>query len=258
MEAAGRHANLRALLADDETCRNAVLEMVTAMETIDKEDVRGFRLASMLDPSLPDYANNNKMKPYKLEGDAYRLMHNLVTLNAPDAEQPIPTDALSIEEISLHDVCFTTSRCINFRSSRILFKSSEVQEHIPGVIRDIFQYTFNVAAEEVKGFYLLVQEYPRMDVSNGQRDPYVQFGFAGGFLCQPNAERLHLLKPSQVISHFGLTKLRGDYEGLIHCMPVDRVSLVTCFCDLPDTNLYAANAIFYIQGRIFMGCRNTR
>lgn len=261
MEAAGRHANLRALLADDETCRNAVLEMITAIEAIDKEEVRGFRLASMLDPSLPEYANNNKMKPYKLEGDAYRLMCNMVALNAPDAEQPIPTDALSVEEISLHDVCYTTSRCINFRSSRILFRSSEFQptrEHIPGVIRDIFKYTFNVAAEEVKGLYLLVQEYPRMDVSDGRRDPYVRFGFAGGFLCQPIAERLHLLKPSQVVSHFGLTKLRGDYEGLIHCMPVDRVSFVACFCDRPDTNLYAANVIFYIQRRVFMGRRDAR
>lgn len=161
MEAARRHANLRALLADDETCRSAVLEMITAMEAIDKEDVRGFRLASMLNSSLPEYINNNKMQPYKLEGNAYRLMHNIVSLNAPNAQQPIPTNALSVEEISLHGVCYTTSRCINFRSSRILIRSSEVQsmrEHIPGVIRDIFQYAFNVAEEEVQKLYLLVQE----------------------------------------------------------------------------------------------------
>lgn len=230
METAGRHANLRALLADDEDCRNAVLEMVTTMESVDSEDIRGFRLASMLDPALPDYMINSKMKPYQLPDESFQLLHDIITFTRPNAQLPMLTAALSVEEISLHGVCYTTSRSVNFRSSRVLFNSLDGQptrEYIPGVIRDIVQYTYKDGEEETKEFFLLVQEYPPMDISDGKIDPYRQFGFAGGFLCLPNAEKMHILRLSQVVSHFGLTKMRGVYKNFIHCMPVDRVSVLS-------------------------------
>lgn len=229
MEMAGRHANLRALLADDEDCRNAVLEMVTTMETINNEDTRGFHLASMLDPALPDYAINSKMKPYQLQDEPLRLLQDVITFTRPNARLPMHNAALSVEEISLRGVCYTTSRSVNFRSSRVLFNSPDGQptrEYIPGAIRDIVQYTYEDGEEEQKEFFLLVQEYPLMDTSDGQTDPYRKFGFAGGFLCLPNAEKMHVLRLSQVVSHFGLTKMRGAYKNFIHCMPVDRVSVL--------------------------------
>jgi hypothetical protein len=232
MEAATRHANLRALLTDDMDVRNAVSQMVAAMDSIATEDVRGFRLASMLDPLSPAYTIHTTPKPFQLGAELYQTLCDLILGASPTQAILLPTQALAVQEISLRGVCYTTSRSRNFRSSRIMFQSSDVlpmlphgvHTHIPGVIRDIFQYTYHVAGEQKTSFYLSVQEYLFMDTSNGRRDPYRKFGFAGGFLCELDPGQTHILELSQIISHVGITKMRGQYTGIIHVKPVDRVS----------------------------------
>jgi hypothetical protein len=231
MEASARHANLRAILTDDNDVRDAVLEMVTIMDSIEAEDVRGFRLASMLDPLSPTFTVNNELKPFQLNTETHRLLCDHILHATPDQSTVFPTQALAAQEISLRGVCYATSRSKNFRSSRIMFQASDLlpmlpngmRAHTPGVIREIFQYTYRVNGEEIKSFYLLVQEYLPMDASNGHHDPYRQFGFAGGFLCEADPVQFHVLELSQVISHVGIAKMRGKYIGLIHVKPVDRV-----------------------------------
>lgn len=231
MEACARHANLRAILADDNGLRNAVLEMVTVMDSIEREDVRGFRLASMLDPLSPTYMINTELKPFQLEPVPHQLLCDLILRTTPDEVPILSAEALAVQEISLRGVCYATSRSRNFRSSRIMFQPSDVlpmlpninQIHLPGVIRDIFQYTYRLSGEKVESYYLSVQEYLPMDTTNGRQDPYRKFGFAGGFLCEADPGQIHVLELSQVVSHICVTKMRGQYTGLIHLKPVDRV-----------------------------------
>lgn len=209
------------------------------MDSIEKEDVRGFRLASMLDPLSPTYMINTELKPFQLEPIPHQLLCEHILRTTPDEAPILPTQALAVHEISLRGVCYATSRSRNFRSSRIMFQPSDILPrlpnrsgtHLPGVIRDIFQYTYRIGGEEIKSFYLSVQEYLPMDTCNGRRDPYQRFGFAGGFLCEANPGQFHILELSQIVSHVGLTKMRGQYTGLVHLKPVDRVWALFFFDD---------------------------
>lgn len=224
MTTSARSANLRALLADDEDARQTVSEMIVVMESIEKEDIRGFRLASLLDPGLPEFVVNTRMKPFQLDGEILRSLRKLVHCTSQGLQLTMPTEALSVEEISLRGVCYSMSRSSNFRSSRIIFcLPGHNNTQKAGVIRDIFQYTYQFAREERRTFYLSVQEFHRIKPKDGQRDPYLEHGFAGGFLCEAIPAQLHVLELSQVVSHFGLTKMTGEYKQIIHVMPLDRV-----------------------------------
>lgn len=229
LRSSARSANLRAILADDENVRSVVLEMITTMESIDKEEVRGFRLANQLDPGAPQFMVDAKAKLHMLEARTYQILCHLISQTNPNLLLSLPKEAHSVEEIAFRGVGYATSRSRKFRSSRIIFHlasnpSDETLLHRAGIIQDIFQYTYWCGEEETKSFYLSVWEYVRHDPTH---DPYPNFGFAGGFLCGSRPLRFHVLEPSQVISHFGLTKMNGKYTNCIHVMPLDRV------CDHP-------------------------
>lgn len=111
-----------------------------------------------------------------------------------------------------------------------MFRSPNDEELRPGVIKTIFQpihHPMSQLSTRYKGFHLVVQEYARIETSDGSRvDPYLEFGFSAGFLCQKNASRLHVLELSQITSHFVLTKFSSiNYKHYIHALPVDRVSI---------------------------------
>lgn len=220
-----RSANLRAILADDEDVRKTVFEMVTTMESIDKEEVRGFRLASQLDPGAPQFMSDSNPKLIELEIQPYQKLRELISRSTHDKPLSLPKEALSVDEISLRGVCYTTSRSSKFRSSRIIFQlpgapTPKAHSYRAGAIRDIFRYSYHCGEEERHAFYLSVWEYLRHDHT---QDPYIKFGFAGGFLCEAQPAQFHILELSQVVSHFGLTKMKGKYASAVHVMPVDRV-----------------------------------
>lgn len=225
LRSSARSANLRAILADDEDVRAVVLDMVTTMESIDKEEVRGFRFANQLDPGAPQFMVDAKAKLLVLEAQPYQILRNLVSEANPDQHLSLPKEAHSVEEIAFRGVTYATSRSRKFHSSRILFQlggipSDETLLSRAGTIQDIFQYTYRCGEEERKSFYLSVWEYVRHDPTH---DPYTKFGFAGGFLCETPPVQFHVLEPSQVVSHFGLTKMNHKDINCIHAMPLDRV-----------------------------------
>lgn len=238
MKAAGRSSNLRAILADDESVRQTVAEMVTTMGSIDKEDVRGYRLASMLDPSLPDHSLDPRMKPFDLKPHEYRLLCNVISHSTPQERLKLPRHAFNLEEVSTRGVCYGTSKSPKYRNSAIMYRLSDTRatemegqegEQKAGIIHSIFHYTHYLKStgntwDEVKGYYLIVGEYPPMETTDERVDPYKKFGFAGGFLCQGQVTKQHLLKLSQVISHCAVTKFRGnEFRDMIHVLPIDRV-----------------------------------
>lgn len=232
MNTAARSANLRAILADDSSIRKAVVDMVTIMDTTAKEDARGFRLASMLDPSQPEYTADSNAKPFKLDGQWQALLQDLIASANPAAQHLVfPTEALAVDEISIRSVRYGTSNSSKFRDSAIIFRPADRLSRnnsvaMAGIIRSIFQFTYGSAGgPENTSFYLAVQEYPPLDATDGPVDAYRKYGFAGGYLCHCEATTLHVLELSQVVSHFAMTKLSNHegYEHLIHVLPVDRV-----------------------------------
>lgn len=230
MKAAARYANLTAILADDEEIRQTVLETVTTMEAIAKEDVRGFRLASILDPSQADFTVDSKeARPIQLSGDEFELFKGCIKRVAPSTSPDPSPNVLAVDEISIRGVCYSTATSRKSRDSGIMFRSHDSEDLRPGVIKTIFQPAdhpkFYLSTKH-KGFHLVVHEYPRMEPSNERVDPYLEFGFAAGFLCQKNPTTMHVLELSQIVSHFALTEFSDqDYKHYIHALPVDRVSV---------------------------------
>lgn len=231
METTARASNLQAMLASDDDLRQSVIEMVTTLQSIEREDARGYRLANLLDPTSPAYSIESKAKPFELEDQLYQMLRTFITQGSGD-ELLLPRTALSVDEISIGGVSYGTAGSTKFQNSAIIFQSSDhrpFEDKKAGIVQTIFQYTYTPVAVEnhkVAGFYLLVQEHLPMDVTSGRTDPYKAFGAAGGFLCKANAIKMHIIRLSQVVSHFVLIEMKeSGYEQLILVIPVDQVDL---------------------------------
>lgn len=240
MKTASHNANLRAILADDDALRETVHEMVSMMRSIGNEDAHGFQLAALLDPSLPESVVASGAKPFKLADPEYQLLCNLINRTSPGIQLVLSRQAISVERISIHGLPYSTEREAP-RDSNIIFQSPEdstatTGNQKVGVIESIFQYEYRSAGGQPnKGHYLSVRE--RLPVGQGQVDPYLEFGFAAGFLCEANTTQLHVIKLSQVLSHCSVMKMAGmGNEQLVHVMPLDRVCRFACALSLTTTN----------------------
>lgn len=230
MRAAAKSANLRAILAEDEEIREVVLEMVHVMEATAQEDIRGFRRATMLDPHLSSFIVNSKATPFHLPDHEHQLFRALVARTSHDRAFNLSAQGLSVDEVSLHGVCYGTSGSSKSRNSTVLFQPqtqhglSESGSLKAGVIQTIFQHTHHASVDQhqkpVQGIYVVVREHPYMDPAD---DPYRRFGFSGGFLCAAEAIELHVIALSQIVSHFALTRFEGEFQNFFHAMPLDRV-----------------------------------
>lgn len=233
MRTAARTSSLRALLVDDDDLRGTVIRMVAALDSTEREDVRGYRLASILDPDAPTFTVDSKGRSFELEDECSQLLWALI-LPHPE-HHSLPRKALSVDQISSGGASYATFGSSASRNSSILFHLADTQHTATqnqkaGVIQTIFQYTYLSATEEVSNFYLLVQEYRSMDIGGRRMDPYKRLGFAAGFLCKANETKLHVISLRQVISHVAFTTMTGtgyDHEQLMHAMPVDRVSILS-------------------------------
>ena len=74
MMSSGCTSHLKAILHDNDELHKEVVEMATTLEGIDSEDIRGFRRATLLDPSAPTFINNPKAVSSQIEDEAYQLL----------------------------------------------------------------------------------------------------------------------------------------------------------------------------------------
>ena len=218
-----RNANLLAVLADDEEIRGSVLELMETLEAIQNEDIRGFRLATMLDPTMPELPSNSRLKrgvQGVLDDQQFEMFLNL---RLPDR---LLNEVLFFEEISYNGVCYG-SHPSHFRNSTIMFRRAQqgAQGTQAGIIEAIFKHSLGTAVESqgAEGYFLTVRCYASINRPDFE-DPYRSFGFAAGFLCKKTPVKTQVINLSQVVSHFVLTPL--DEIDAIHILPVDRVSVL--------------------------------
>ncbi|RDB18682.1 hypothetical protein Hypma_014671 [Hypsizygus marmoreus] len=231
MNASARSSNLRAMLADDDEVRQAVMETMAVLEASEREDARGYRLASLLDPSAPAFTLDSHATPVQLEESTYAGISALITASSTQ-HLILPRGAMSVNEISVGGVSYGTRSSHTFRDSNIVFQrpgSRAANQQRAGSVQSLFQYTYHTTSaphEKIIDFFVVVQQYNPLDTSDdGRTDPYPQFGFAGGYLCYPQSQGSYVIRLSDVVSHFVLTTMVGEYEGLIHVLPVDRLML---------------------------------
>jgi len=227
MKTSSRNANLRALLADDETVRQTVHEMMAVMKSVEDEDMRGFRLASLLEPDQPVVGDESHSKSIQLGEQEYELLHELVKRTSGNEPLILPRHALSLGKISIRGVSYATLHGRNFRDSNIMFRPHEphltINGQRAGAIDSIFQYQYSADGEQEKDYYILIRAHFPLTLPTGTADPYRKYGFAGGFLCKTGISELYVINASNVISHCGVTGMEVIGEDCIHVLPLDRV-----------------------------------
>jgi len=193
------------------------------LEAIQNEDIRSFRLATTLDPTMPELPSNTRLKRGVhgvLDDQQFELFLNL---RLADRLSRLFNEVLFLEEISYNGVCYGSRRS-HFRNSTITFQHPQ-QGTQAGVVEAIFKHSLGVAFESqgAEGYFLTVRCYASINRPNFE-DPYRPFGFAAGFLCEKTPVETQVINLSQVLSHFVLTPL--DEIDAIYVLPVDRVSVL--------------------------------
>jgi hypothetical protein len=255
MHSSVREANLQALLLDNGEVRSHAGNLVEVYENICAEDVRGTRLAYMVDmdhvvqqgpklvydrtrlrkSSLPDSALIPFLRFLKRKkhaaGDATGQDSSPGTATRPEVQL--------LDKFSLRGVQYSTEK-YRTRNSHILFRHRQSDgpetpsqpEPGPGQIIHIFlHFTPPTTSPKHKpldpDIYLCVQPYIFLQPEFSNMDQmYRRFGFAGGFLCRRDS-REHapfiIIEPSSIISHVAVTPLLINKHQVLHILPMDRV-----------------------------------
>ena len=251
MRSSAREAKLHALLFDHSEVHEHVGELAKTYEAFLAEDVRGTRLAHMvnmasltqqpdfifdetclLDTTLPDATLTLLVQ---FLNQKYRT-----TTYSTDGSTGISVSprAKFLDKFSLRGVQYSTSSR-RTRNSHILFKppqldTSESSAHPePGQIIHIFLHSPRPSSAQKDGgqlrypcIYLHIQPYapPPSELSDVDKS-YRTFGFAGVFLSAQKPEPPLIVDQSSVISHVAVTPLEIKGFKVHHILPMDRVSI---------------------------------
>lgn len=215
-------ANLRAILADDEDARRIVCEMADVMDGIDFRDARGFRLASILNPNVPNGTSRFQSTKSIIDEEYIALLRSICGAGAR-----MSTEATFFQEVSIRGVCYAIHESTAYRNSYIQFQLGTTK-HGSGRIEQIMKCEYYADGQQFQDTFLIVRRMIPIEVTN---DPYQRYNFAG-FLAQSDGGPLTVIRLSQVICHCATTQMIDDnFAGLIHMLPVDRVSK-SHFCKL--------------------------
>lgn len=259
MHSSAREANFQALLSDDSEMRSHVSDLVEVYEAIRTEDVRGTRLAHMVDaacvtqPQSDLVYDGTRLRELSLPdsvlasfvqflGCKYQVTVGSSSLNSL-AHTVISPEAKFLDSFSLRGVQYSTTS-YRTRNSHILFRSfqsgdsgskSKASSHSkPGQITHIFLHSLSPSPHSRgahggscrPAVYVCVQPYCSLQPELSDTDRmYRRFGFAGGFLCRRELAPIVVIEPSDIVSHVAVTTLCINEHPLLHILPMDRVRL---------------------------------
>lgn len=217
------NSNVRALLSDDHDIQPHVMDMISTMENIDNEDIRGFRLASILDPSSPQPTAKITGKPGTLTPEHFRLFQEHENLSSRPL--PVSDDVMFYDQIALQGVCYGVAGSRTYRNSAVLFTTDGSIYHntaSAGIINAIFSTSNN---RQDQNFWLVVSELrPFTSSSTLEYNPFHRYGFAGGRLYLTSDPIQRVIHLPSIISHMVLTPMdREPFLQLYHGLAVDRV-----------------------------------
>ncbi len=257
MHSSVREANFQALLSDDSEVRSHVGNLVEVYEDIRAEDVRGTRLAHMVDAVRLTQQEPNLVYDGKHLHES-RLPHSILTpfVTFLKRKQQATGEATGLcgpatnpevkflDKFSLRGVQYSTMSCRR-RNSHILFRrfqsdtSRAPSQPEPGQIIHIFLHslapTHHARLYDSSPLhpvlYVCVQPYHSLRPELSDLDQmYRRFDFAGGFLCRRELAPLVVIEPSSIISHAAVTPLLIKEHEVLHILPMDRV----CFFLVPQ------------------------
>jgi hypothetical protein len=264
MRSSTREANLQALLEDDNEARSHVGDLVEVYKDILAEDVRGTRLAHMIDAvhftqqTADIVYDGNSLRESSLPDAILAVFRQFLrckypglrdTGTAEDSSASVSSPKTKVlDRFSLRGVQYTTASRLR-RDSHVVFRSPQSQETStlppspgPGQIIHIFldphdhapRCSVSPGQRNHTSVYVCVRPYASLqpgqepELSNIDQ-MYRRFGFSGGFLYRNEFETPIIVEPSSIISHVAVTPLQICGHGVLHILPMDRVRFFTRF-----------------------------
>jgi hypothetical protein len=231
--------------------RERVDELAKTYQTFLAEDVRGTRLAHMVDMAQltqqPDFIFDETCLRDMILPDAILLpfsqfLHqkHATTIYSSDKSPGLSVlpRAKFLDKFSFRGVQYSTASS-RTRNSHVLFRppkpdSSELLTNPePGQIIHAFLHsqvnTRRAQEDERRVHYssicLCIQPYVPVQPELSDVDKsYRKFGFAGGFLSGLTLGSPVIVDASSIISHVAVTRLKIRGYEVLHVLPMDRVS----------------------------------
>ena len=250
MHSSAREANLKALLSDNSEVRSRVGDLADVYKAVLAEDVRGTRLAHMVDAvhlteQEPDFTYDaTRLRESNLPNDVLAsFVHFLKEVDQgamgftdDRSDGTTSPKVITMNKFSFRGVEYSTASC-RTRNSHILFRSPGSANPLDsGQITYIFfksqvSTACSIAASgqpHHPPVYVCVRPYVTLQANpqfSGMDQMYRRFGFAGGFLCWREVAPQVVIKPSSIISHVAVTPLQIGEHQMLHILPMDRVRL---------------------------------
>jgi hypothetical protein len=251
MRSSAREAKLQALLFDHSGVRERVDELVKTYEAFRAEDVRGTRLAHMVDKAQlaqqPDFVFDETCLRDMSIPDAVLLplaqflnRKRSTTIYSSDNFSGISVSpkAKFLDKFSFRGVQYSTAS-YRICNSHVLFRppkldsTESLTKPEPGqIIHAFLHYQTQVhrAPEDEAQVHhpsicLCIQPYlPVQPELKDVDESYQRFGFAGGFLSTRKLGLPIIIDAPSIISHVAITPLEIRGHEVLHILPMDRVS----------------------------------
>lgn len=255
MRSSAREAKLQALLFDHSEVRERVGELAKTYEAFLAEDVRGTRLAHMVDiahlSQQPDFVfDETCLRDTTLPDAILPLLVQFLnqklrtTTGIHSTGNGFPGISVSprakfLDEFSFRGVQYATASR-RTRNSHVLFRSPKLNSSgslahpEPGQITHVFLHSqINTpGTQEDEGrlrypsIYLCIQPYAPLQPELSDIDKsYRRFDFAGGFLSAQKLGPPIVVDQSSIISHVAVTPLEIRGCKVLHVLPMDRASV---------------------------------
>jgi len=200
------------------------MELMKAIESTHQEDLRGFELASSLDPTSASSTLDGRSTADDLTEQEYQLLYEYLHRMSNHTNLYVPKQVLRNDRISSRGICYGVYASRYHRDSTVIFQLSDdpprnVHNGRAGRVQGIFKHP--LPEDNTSMWYLVVEEFSRINRPNFV-DPYPMYGFAAGFLCKEEPCTTHIIEVCHIRCHYVQTAL--PEANAYHVMPMDMVS----------------------------------
>lgn len=225
-----RSSNLQALV---DTCDlpKQTEPLLAAYRSVISEDHRGTRLADESHHPL-----NNPPCPEVLDNEYHQLILDMLNKKfgtmsyTSDGDQILSVTRCvqQLAKVSIRGVVYAHAKSLP-RDSNVLFRQlGRSTDPRVGMISSIFRLQHPTPdGPMMEATYILVHEYLRLS-DPAMQSQYMQFGFAGGFLCHSKRwSGFHVIEPHDIICHFAKTVIQQGDKSVMHVLPLNKVGVST-------------------------------
>ncbi|KZV62297.1 hypothetical protein PENSPDRAFT_591602 [Peniophora sp. CONT] len=240
MRAAGRSANLRALLRDDHALFNDVSSLVAEHQRQSTVDVRGTKLGSLLleasviasveGAKILRTALHDVVLPSRIRAALPRFLNSRHSTDVYGLTKPLPPRGFQTKRASIGGVRFSSEDDLE-RDSNVVI-TPRTGSPFAGRISYIFLYDYMLPdGSATSSLILAVKPLVTLLPHEQHLDSHYRAFEYGGFCCKREfSDREFLVDASTFICHSAITPV--DYLGvsLLHVLPLGEVRLASLIC----------------------------